>query len=47
MAKKTQVSDIDRGIYDIVNEERHVYRSDKGLNEEIIKEISKEKQEPE
>lgn len=46
MAKKTQVADIDRGIYDIVNEERHVYRSDKGLNEEIIREISAKKNEP-
>ena len=47
MAKKTQVSDIDRGIYDIINEERHEYRSDKGLSEDIIRDISKEKNEPE
>ena len=46
MATKTQVSDIDRGIYDVINEERHVYRSDKGLSETIVRDISKEKKEP-
>jgi len=47
MANKTYVADIDRGIYDVVNEERHVYRSDKGLSESIIRDISAEKNEPE
>lgn len=47
MAKKTYIEDIDRGIYDVVNEERHVFKADKGLTPEIIKQISKEKDEPE
>ena len=46
MAKKTQIEEMDRGIYDVVNEERHVFRSDKGLTEEIIRSISAEKNEP-
>ncbi len=47
MAKKTHVEDINRGIYDIVNPENHKYKADKGLTPEIIKEISREKNEPE
>lgn len=46
MAKKTQIEEMDRGIYDVINEERHVFRSDKGLTEEIIRSISAEKNEP-
>ena len=48
MAKenKTYVHDIDRGIYDIKNEVRYTYKSEKGLTPDIIREISKEKNEP-
>lgn len=45
--KRTYIEDIDRGIYDIKNEVRYKYKSDKGLTTEIIREISKEKNEPE
>ena len=44
--KKTYIADIDRGIYDIKNEDRYSYKTDKGLTEEIIEEISYEKNEP-
>ena len=47
MANKTYIEDVDRGIYDIVNKEDHKYIADKGLTEEIIREISREKDEPE
>lgn len=46
MSKKTYVDDIDRGIYDIINNENHKFRVDKGLTEDIIRDISKEKNEP-
>ncbi|WZL80127.1 Fe-S cluster assembly protein SufB [Vallitaleaceae bacterium 9-2] len=45
--ERTYVEDIERGIYDIKNEDRSVYRSKSGLTEEIIRDISKEKEEPE
>ncbi|KNF08620.1 FeS cluster assembly protein SufB [Gottschalkia purinilytica] len=44
--KKTYVEDIDRSIYDIANEERHRFTTVKGLSEEVIKEISRQKDEP-
>ncbi len=43
---KTYVADVDRGVYDIVNPENHRYVADKGLTEDIIREISREKNEP-
>lgn len=46
MAKKTVISEVDRGIYDVINVEDHRYVADKGLSEEIIREISREKNEP-
>lgn len=46
MANKTYIEDVDRGIYDIINKEDHKYIADKGLTEEIIREISREKDEP-
>jgi Fe-S cluster assembly protein SufB len=46
MAKKTVLSEVDRGIYDVINVEDHRYVADKGLSEEIIREISREKNEP-
>lgn len=47
MANKTYIEDIDRGLYDIINPERHKFVADKGLTEEIIRSISAEKEEPE
>lgn len=47
MAKKTQVADIDRGIFDKKNKFEYSKISDKGLTESIVREISKEKNEPE
>lgn len=44
--KKTIIDDVNRGIYDIKNEFTYRYKSEKGLTPEIIKEISKEKNEP-
>jgi len=43
---KTYVEDISRGIYDIKNEVRFRYKSQKGLTPAIIRDISKEKGEP-
>lgn len=45
--KKTYIEDIDRGIYDIKNDFTYRYKTDKGLTEDIIMEISREKNEPE
>jgi len=47
MSDKTRVEDIDRGIYDIIEKEDHKFTTKKGLSEDIIREISKEKNEPE
>ena len=44
--KKTYVDDIDRGIYDIKNKVRYSYKVENGLTEKIVREISKEKNEP-
>ena len=44
--KKTIIDDVDRGIYDVKNDFTYSYKSEKGLTPEIIKEISKEKNEP-
>ena len=43
MSDKTRVEDIDRGIYDIIEKEDHKFTTKKGLSEDIIREISKEK----
>ncbi|HAE91055.1 MAG TPA: Fe-S cluster assembly protein SufB [Tissierella sp.] len=45
--KKTFIKDINRRIYDIKNDFTYKYKSDKGLTPEIIREISREKDEPE
>ena len=45
--KKTQVADMDRGVYDIRNEFDYSYIADTGLTEEIIREIWANKNEPE
>ena len=44
--KKTQVADIDRGIFDKKNKFEYAKISDKGLTEEIVRLISSEKNEP-
>lgn len=38
---------IDRSRYDLANEEKHIYKAPEGLSEELIREISKQKNEPE
>lgn len=43
---KTYVDDIDRGIYDIKNEFDYSYKAKEGLTEEIVKDISRKKNEP-
>ncbi len=44
--EKTQVSDIDRNIYDIKDEEKDVYRIEEGLTKQIVEKLSKEKNDP-
>ena len=44
---KTKLEEINRNIYDIKNEDRYEYKIKKGLTPEIIKEISKQKNDPE
>ncbi|MDO5100647.1 MAG: Fe-S cluster assembly protein SufB [Eubacteriales bacterium] len=44
--KKSQIAEIDRGIYDIVNDFTYEKKSDAGLSEEIVREISASKNEP-
>lgn len=44
--KKTYIEDVERGVYDIKNEFKYRYKSEKGLTEGIIREISREKDEP-
>lgn len=43
--KKTFIEEMDRGIYDVKNEDRFSFKSDKGLTKEIIETISEEKNE--
>lgn len=44
--KKTYIKDINRTIYDIKDKDNSIYKSQKGLTPEIIKEISSKKNEP-
>ena len=44
--EKTYVEDIDRSMYDFRNEDADAYRLREGLNEEIVLQISKEKNDP-
>jgi Fe-S cluster assembly protein SufB len=46
MAKKTIVDDMDRGIYDVKNDDSFEYKSKSGVSKEIILEISNNKNEP-
>ena len=40
---KTKVDDINRNIYDIKNKDDYEFKMKKGLNREIVEEISKMK----
>ncbi len=40
--EKTQVEDIERGIYDIIEKEDHKFTTNQGLNEEVVREIKRE-----
>ncbi|PKK39155.1 Iron-sulfur cluster assembly protein SufB [Clostridiaceae bacterium JG1575] len=43
---KTYVEDLDRGIYDVKNEFKYTWKAQEGLTEQIIRDISNEKNEP-
>lgn len=45
--KKNYVEDIERTLYDIRNEDRSRYKTESGLTEEIVRDISKRKNDPE
>lgn len=45
--KRTYVEDIERGVYDIKNEDKARYKTQSGLTPDIIRDISREKNEPE
>ncbi|BAL81809.1 putative iron-regulated ABC transporter membrane component SufB [Selenomonas ruminantium subsp. lactilytica TAM6421] len=45
--KKTYVEDIERTLYDIKNEDHSVYKSHSGLTPEIVRDISRRKNDPE
>ncbi|WP_297437295.1 Fe-S cluster assembly protein SufB [uncultured Clostridium sp.] len=44
--KRTQLEDMDRGIYDVKNKDEFSYKTDKGLTVEVVETISNEKNEP-
>ncbi|PKM57085.1 MAG: Fe-S cluster assembly protein SufB [Firmicutes bacterium HGW-Firmicutes-3] len=44
--KRTVIEDVDRGVYDIKNADIAAYKSEAGLTEAIIRDISREKNEP-
>lgn len=46
MAEKVNVSDIDRSVYDIKDEEKDSYKINEGLTPEIVQKISQEKNDP-
>ncbi|WP_071026774.1 Fe-S cluster assembly protein SufB [Peptoniphilus raoultii] len=45
--ERTYVEEMDRGVYDIKNPFEYRSKTEKGLTEEIVRQISKEKNEPE
>ena len=45
--KRTYISDIERGVYDIKDNVPYQYTTGVGLNEEVVKRISERKKEPE
>ncbi|MGL5086798.1 MAG: Fe-S cluster assembly protein SufB [Clostridium sp.] len=46
MKKRTEVDDMDRGIYDVKNEDTFSFKTEKGLTRETVETISREKNEP-
>ena len=46
MKEKTYVNDIDRSIYDVIDEEKDAFRLESGLSEEVVKKISEGKNDP-
>ena len=40
---KTQVEEVNRNIYDIKNKDNYEFKMQKGLNREIVEEISRQK----
>src|SRR3712207_9326050 len=44
--KRTQIEEQDRGIYDVKNEFKFKSKTEKGLTEEVVRQISQEKNEP-
>ena len=46
MAKKTYIDDIERTLYDIKNVDRSIYKTHAGLTEEVVRDISKRKNDP-
>ena len=44
--RKTYVADINRGIYDIKDKMKHSFTTGKGLSADVVKTISKDKNEP-
>ena len=47
LRKKTQIEQMDRGVYDIKNKVVFRSKTEEGLTEEIVRQISTEKEEPE
>lgn len=45
--KDYNIEELERGVYDIKNEDRYSYKVNKGLTEDTIRKISEEKNEPE
>ena len=45
--KKTYVEDIERTLYDIRNEDHSIYKSQSGLTEDVVLDISRRKHDPE
>ena len=43
---KTQIEDVNRNIYDIKNKDDYDFKMEKGLNREIVEEISNQKNDP-
>ena len=43
---KTKVDEVDRNIYDFKNKDDYEFKMKKGLNKEIVEEISRQKNEP-
>ncbi|MBR2179799.1 MAG: Fe-S cluster assembly protein SufB [Selenomonadaceae bacterium] len=46
MRNKTYIDDIERTLYDIKNDDRSVYKTHAGLTEEVVRDISKRKNDP-